>query len=332
MALDILVLGGTSWLGGTVAREALRRGHRVTCLARGESGQAPGGVTWVRADRWSEDAFDAVLDKDWDSVVDVGRQPVMVRSALAALADRTRHWIFVSTCSVYADDSTPRQDESAPLHEPWSGEGVAADEDYGSAKVACELACRDAVPADRLLVARSGLIAGHGDRSDRFGYWPARLDRAHDGQPVLTHSRGAAVQVIDVLDLAAWLVTGTEATAAGTYNVLGDVVTLDDVLSACARKTGSEPTYSSVDQTWLTRQGVAEWSGPGSLPLWLPMPDYAGHMTRSNAAARRSGLTLRPLSDTVASALAWERELGLTRERRAGLSPAREAELIALST
>ncbi len=328
MAFTVLVLGGTSWLGGATARQAHARGHQVTCLARGESGPVPEEVTWVRADRWRDDAYDGVREERWDAVVDVSRQPVLVRSALDALAARTGHWVFVSTCSVYADDSTPGQDESAPLHEPWGGVGGAGADHYGPAKVACEQACRQALSPDRLLVARSGLIAGYGDRSDRFGYWPARLARPGGPDRVLVPRRDTAVQVIDVEDLAQWLVTCAEDRISGAVNALGDSVSLNDVLVACEGAADARPAYLEAAGTWLAEHDVAPWSGQESLPLWLPLPEHAGFMTRTNDAATESGLRFRPLSETVAAALGWEVGVGLERDRKAGLTPQREAALL----
>jgi 2'-hydroxyisoflavone reductase len=329
-AQRILVLGGTSWLGGAVARVAVDRGHEVTCLARGQSGGAPDGVRWVRADRWQPGAYDDVADVAWDTVVDVSRQPEQVRSALSDLAERTRHWIYVSSCSVYRDDSVPDGDESAALHEPWSGTGTASDEEYAQAKVSCETACRGAVPEDRLLVARAGLIGGYGDLSDRLGYWTARMARAvPPRETVLVPPTDAPVQVVDVEDLSAWLVACAEVGTSGTYNVTGDVVSLGDLLRLSADVTGRHPTYAEADQEFLEEQKVQPWSGDDSLPLWLPMPQYAGFMSRRNDAAKAVGLRLRPLRETLAAALAWETELGLDRDRRAGLAPTRESEVLA---
>jgi nucleoside-diphosphate-sugar epimerase len=327
--LDLLVLGGTSWLGGAVARQARDRGHRVTCLARGESGTPPDGVTWVRADRAADGAYDEVAGRDWDSVVDVSWQPDLVRSALAALADRAGHWVYVSSCSVYADDSLPGQAEDAAVHPAHQGSGEVAIEVYGPAKVACEEAVVAAMGADHSARARAGLIGGYGDRSDRLGYWPARVDRAGDGAPVLVPPRDTPLQVVDVEDLAAWLVHVAEHRVAGVFNALGDVTTLGAVLQACEAATGRRPSYVEVGDGWLDEQEVAPWMGPESLPLWLPRPQYAGFMTRRNDAALAAGLTLRSLRETVTASLAWERERGVDRERRAGLSPAREAELVA---
>ena len=326
-ALDLLVLGGTSWLGGAVARRAVARGHRVTCLARGESGTPPEGVEWVRADRADAAAYDEVR-RPWDAVVDVSWQPALVRSALAALAPGARHWVYVSSCSVYADDRTPHADEEAPLHEPFTGSGDADMEAYGPAKVACELACVEAMGEEHVLLARAGLIGGYGDRSDRFGYWPARVARSRDGEPVLAPPRDAPLQVINVEDLADWLVRAAEDGTAGAVNATGDETTVGEVLDLSAREAHRTPAWREATDDWLTEQQVEPWAGPDSLPLWLPLPAYAGFMTRDNTRAHKAGLQPRPLGDTVRDALRWERELGLDRSRRAGLSPGREAELL----
>lgn len=326
--LDLLVLGGTSWLGGAVARHAAVRGHRVTCLARGESGEPPTGVRWVRADRSRPGAYDAVTGAAWDAVIEVSWQPDFVRAALDALAVQAHHWVYVSSVSVYTDDATPGQAEDAEVHEPWSGSGPADRDVYGPAKVACEQAALSALGADRVLVSRAGLIGGYGDRSDRFGYWPARVARASERDMVLVARRDAPAQVVDVEDLASWLVTAAERRTPGILNAVGDVTTLAAVLDACAAGALRSPHFVEAGDEWLLGAGVESWAGSESLPLWLPGEEYAGHSTRSNDAARAAGLSLTPLADTVRSALRWERELGLDRDRRAGLTPAFEAELL----
>jgi nucleoside-diphosphate-sugar epimerase len=336
---SILVLGGTSWLGGTVARLARDAGHDVTCLARGASGSAPDGVTWVTADRDDPaTAYDKVTGRSWDAVIDVARQPAHVRGAVDALAGSAGHWVFVSTCSVYADDSTPGQDESGPLHEPWVGADpleLAPDEQYGPAKVACEQAVLAARPD--ALVARSGLIVGYGDPSDRFGYWPARYaDAAADARgsnetgrsEILLAPRGHDLQLIDVEDMAAWLVSCAVERIGGVANAMSPPVTLGELYHTCADVLGAEPAVVEPTDSWLQEREVAPWMGPDSLPLWLPQPEYAGFMTRDVTAAVRLGLTSRPLAESVRASLEWERERGLHRDRRAGLTLAREAELV----
>jgi len=323
--LTVLVLGGTSWLGGAVARHAHAAGHDVTCLARGASGSVPTGVDWISADRDEPaTAYDEAAGRRWDVVVDVARQPLHVRGALEALSGRVGHWLFVSTCSVYADNSVPGEDESARLHEPWPGEGLAPDEEYGPAKVACEQAVLAAHPD--ALIARSGLIVGHGDRSDRFGYWPARF--ARDGQPVLVPPRDHALQVVEVEEFAAWLVRAAERRTGGVMNVTGPPVTLGDLFAVCAAVVDGPVDLVEAPDGWLREQQVEPWTGPDSLPLWLPHPEYAGLMTRDTSVVTAAGLRHRPLDEVVRAALAWERACGLDRDRRAGLSAPRERELL----
>ena len=325
---SLLVLGGTSWLGGAVARHAVATGHAVTCLARGASGEVPAGAELVVGDRDDPaTAYAAVADRDWDAVVDVARQPLHVRGAVDALGGRVVHWVFVSTCNVYADDGTPGADESADLRDPWTGEGLAPDEEYGPAKVACEQAVLAAHPD--ALVARSGLIVGHGDPSDRFGYWPARFARATPGERVLLAPSGQALQIVDVEDFAAWLVQCAVTGTGGVVNAMGPMHTLADLYTACAAAVGHQVTGVEVSDAWLQEHEVTPWMGEDSLSLWLPQPEYAGFMARDRSAAGRIGLSHRPLLESVRAALAWERERGLHRPRRSGLTPAAEAALLA---
>lgn len=328
----MLVLGGTAWLGREVARAALQEGWDVTCLARGASGGVVEGARLVRADRTQPAAYADVAARDWDAVVDVARQPGQVRPALAALAERAGHWTFVSSCSVYADHGVVGADESATLLPPLR-DAVGAPEQYGEAKVACEQAAQHALP-DRLLVARPGLIAGPGDTSDRFGYWPGRFALAAAGDPgwpasvLVPDAPAFSTQTLDVRDLAAWLVRSAAAGTTGVLDAVGEPVPLAAVLAAAARVAGYDGPVEPVDPRWLHEQGVEDWMGPRSLPLWIADPAWAGFAARDGGAARATGLTHRPLDDLLADALRWERELGLHRERAAGLTAGQERALL----
>ena len=324
--MDLLILGGTQWLGRELAREAIARGDRVTCLARGEAGAVAPRAELVAADRDRPDAYDAVGDRDWDVVIDLTRQPGHARRAAAALAGRARHVVFVSSCSVYARHDEPGADESAALL-PALADDASTPETYGEAKVACEAAWRGAA-SDRLLGVRPGLIAGPGDPSDRAGYWVARA--ARDRAPMLVPEiPDAAVQAIDVRDLVRFLLDGAARGLTGTLNAVGDRTTFAEWL-AVSRELGAhdgEVVVASADR--LAELGVNEWAGPDSLPLWIADPTWNAFLDRSNAAAEREGLVLRPVRESLADVLAWERSAGLGRERRAGLGAERERELIA---
>lgn len=333
--MRILVLGGTAWLSGAVARTAVAAGHEVTCLARGRSGSMPDGVRAVLADRDDDGALDGVRAEDWDLVVDVARQPGQVRRAAQALAPHARHYAFVSTGNVYADHSRPGADETAELLTPLEADAMTSMEEYGPAKVACEQAVIEAFGAGRALLARAGLIGGPGDASGRTGYWPWRFARpsAPDGAVLVPSRRNVPCQVIDVRDLAAWLVEAGLAGVAGAYNAVGPTTTLADHLDVARRVAGHTGPLVEASDAWLAERGVEEWMGERSLPLWLHDPAFAGFAAASSAKARAAGLVTRPLEQALADVLAWElvqdAELGADRSRGAGLTDADERALIA---
>lgn len=326
--MRLLVLGGTVFLSRAVAAEAVTRGHRVTCAARGVSGEAPDGAELVRVDRDDPDGLDPLTGRTFDAVVDVERLSVpRLRRALSALGAGVGHWTYVSTSSVYADSASAGQRaETAPLLDPVPDDVDTGDpEAYGPLKVACENVVREMI-GDRAFVCRPGLIAGPGDWSDRFGYWPARVSLG--GRFLAPGRPEDRVQYVDVRDCAAWIVTAAETGLVATLDAICPPMPWGEWLSAviAATNTDAEPTW--VSQDFLLEQGVAPWMGPGSLPLWLPMPEYAGFMSRDVTGSLAAGLRIRPAQDTASAAFGWEQERGLTRERRTGLSPEREAELL----
>lgn len=313
----VLVLGGTAWLGRELARTAVAGQAEVVCLARGESGAAPRGVRHVRADRTEPGAYDQ-LDGEWDEVIELAYEPALVGSALDALADRARHWTLVSSVSVYRRNDEPGADESAEMVEP---EDLT---DYAQAKVAAERAAASRL-GERLLVVRPGLITGPGDLSDRFGYWMARL---HRGGCVLTPTTaGRHVQVIDVADLAMWIINAGDADRTGIVNAVGESHEFEDFLAEARSVTGFAGEFVTVDDAWLLEHDVRFWAGPRSLPLWLPIAD-AAFAERSNATYLEAGGIVRPLRDTIATVLDDEVTRDPERSRRSGLSPEEEADLL----
>jgi 2'-hydroxyisoflavone reductase len=309
----MLVLGGTAWLGRTVALEALRRGHDVTCLARGSS-EPPPGATFVTADRDLDDGLAAVAGEAWDAVVDVTRHPGHARRAVRDLA--ARHRVLVSTGNVYARFDALEQPEDSALRDPLDGDLMTDMEDYGEAKVACENAVRDA--ASTVTIVRSGLIGGPGDWSGRTGYWPWRFAHPVGERVVVPDELDFPCAIVDVRDLAAWLVTVAERRLDGTFNATGPTAPLAEVLAVAAHVAGSTAEPLPVGRDLLAELGVGAWMGPASLPLWIDDPDWRGFATMDTSRSRAAGLVTRPLEETLRDTLAFEETR--TVPRRAGLS------------
>jgi nucleoside-diphosphate-sugar epimerase len=321
--MRLLVLGGTVFLSRAVAEEAVRRGHDVTCACRGESGSVPEGARHVVWDRNYPAPSTLVEGAELDAVVDVARHPSWVRSAVAAFPDA--HWVFVSTISVYTDDSIPNGTvDTLPTHEPiHTDEDPASGPDvYGAMKVACEQAVTEG--AGSSVVVRPGLIVGPGDRSGRFSYWPHRI--ADGGEVLAPGSPDERVQVIDVRDLASWLVDLAENRVTGVFHGTGRAMGRADFLEEIADGVGLEAPdrrWTWVDQDFLAEHDVEPWDGPRSLPVWLPQPEYAWLMSVDVEASYDAGLRTRPLADTARDTLAWLR--GEPDSPVAGLDRAAEA-------
>lgn len=302
--MHLVVLGGTAFLSRAVAVDALARGHRVTCVARGVSGDVPDGAELLRWDR-DEPALPALDALAPDAVVDVAKLPSHVRRALGAFPDA--HWVLVSTVSVYAETSRPfgTVDDTpvlAPVVEDLDPR--SSPEAYGAMKVACEDLVRAGAASST--VVRPGLIVGPGDPTGRFTSWAARAEAAHaDGAGLLVPGEPEdLVQVVDVRDLAAWIVDLAEHRTEGTFDAVCPPLARAGFVAALAAAVGPvHPRW--VPSAALLEAGVPEWNGPGALTVWVGAPGTEGFLARDPRTALDAGLRPRPLAATVEDTLAW---------------------------
>lgn len=328
--MRLLVLGGTGFLGRHLVRSALERGAAVDCLARGRSGSLPDGARLLRGDR-DRDAVrkwcEAEPGTRWDAVVDLAGRPEHAAAAARALAGRTGRWLFVSTVNVYRDAAARGGDETDAVLAP-TGETIGdGPEHYPAAKAACETAWLAGAGEERGTILRPGLVGGPGDPSGRSGYWPWRLSRRDRERAVAPDAPDAPLQIVDVRDLADFVLHLLWTETAGVFDAVGERTTLGRALELAGSR-GPGPSVLRADPAGLLRAGVAPWSGPRSLPLWIPDPALHGWLDRSGEAAVRAGLRRRPLARTFADTLPGERERRAAGPAEAGLTDAEEDEVI----
>lgn len=324
--MDLLVLGGTVFVGRAVVADALARGHRVTVFHRGRHGEdAHPGAEHVHGDRATD--LHLLDGRTWDAVVDTcGFDGPTVGAAAGRLAGRVGHYGFVSSVSVYRDWPAARVTEDSPVKE----EG---DEDtYGAGKVAAERAAAAALPG-RVLVSRPGLIVGPYENIGRLPYWLRRV--AAGGEVLAPGDPDEPRQWVDARDLAAFHLDSAERGTTGVFNTVGPPgqFTMRDLLETCRDVTGSDATFTWVDGATIAGAGIAPWT---ELPIWLWDADEdTGHTWDVDVTrARDAGLAARPLRETVEDTWAWVEagaDLGGYRSQYAVPPPDAEKERAALT-
>ena len=331
--MKLLILGGTMFLGRHLVEAALGRGHEVTLFNRGQHNpELFPEVEKLRGDR--DGNLDALRGRRWDAVIDTcGYVPRLVRDSAELLADASNLYVFISSISVYPDHSQP-VDETSKVGtlEDESVEEITG-ETYGPLKVLSEQAAEKAMPG-RVLVIRPGLIVGPDDKTVRFSYWTARVARG--GEVLAPGSPDKQIQLIDSRDLAEWTVRMAEEFRTGVYHANGPDyrLTMGRFLEECRSLSGSDARLTWVDEKFLLERGVEAWS---ELPLWVADDDEPHRYFLANNIdkALASGLTFRPLADTIRDTLAWQKHNEVTTNEQPGvpvpnltLKPERERDLL----
>jgi len=332
--LRILILGGTGFTGPYQVRYALSRGHKVTTFNRGKThpGELPGEVEQLIGDRNGQ--LDALKDRQWDVVIDNPTTlPAWVRDAAQILKGNVDRYVFISTISVYAetskgvDETAPlaKYDGADPFKETLEAMRASGFKTYGPLKALSEQETQKWFPGKTLII-RPGLIVGPRDETDRFTYWPVRIDRGGDvlapGMP------NDPVQFIDARDLAEWTIRMVENRETGTYNATGPAKPLGigSMLDGIKRALNANAKFTWIPADFLKQQKVEAWS---DMPVWTG--EESGMARTSISRALAQGLTFRPLADTARDTLAWFQSQPQDRQSKmkAGLSPEREAEVLA---
>ena len=324
----LLILGGTGFIGPHLTEEAQRRGWRVTHFNRGKT--APGGAKDVETligDRKGK--LDALSGRSFDAVIDdTGYIPKYVKTSAELLAPHVGYCLYISSISAYASFAKPN-DEHSPLGKLTDpGAEKVTDETYGPMKALCEQYSAAAF-SGRVGIVRPGYIVGPLDPTDRFTYWPVRASRG--GEMLVPGTPGDPVQVIDVRDLVAFMMTLVESRTDGTFNAVSPprAFTMGGLITASQRASPDAGTQA----LWVPEDFLAAHSKPDELdlPIWAPLKgDFAGASLNSIESARKAGLRSRPLEITVRDTLAWFQTLPAERQSklRAGLDPVREADML----
>lgn len=326
--LRVLFLGGTGFLGPPTVRELLARGHEVTLFNRGRTNvDLFPELEKLHGDR-TKDVSALAGDRRWDAIIDTSAYfPRVVDLIAEQLAARVERYVLISTMSVYPDFLAENAEDSplVELADP-SVEQVTG-ETYGGLKALCEAAAERSWPG-RTLNIRPGLIVGPGDPTDRLTWWPVRVHRG--GEALAPGDPELPIRFIDARDLARWTVYCLEQGSHGVYNAIGPAggLTMAEFLYGCKVVLGADCRFTWVDNDFLAEQKVNSWMGEDSLPIWIPAAKP--YVASTWDKARAAGLAHRPTGDTIRDTLAWAlAERGTERAWRSGITPEREAELLA---
>lgn len=331
--LRVLILGGTGFIGPHFVHALTGAGHTVTLFNRGKRDpEAKQGVEQLLGDRNGD--LTSLAGRDWDVVIDnSGYTPGQVELSTSQLRKHAKYYLFISSIAVYDDFQNPPIDESHQLAPIGT---MATDklegDNYGPLKVLCEALVEKAYGKQACIV-RPTYIAGPGDFSDRFTYWPLRVSQG--GEMLAPGAPDDPIQFIDVRDLADFVRLCAEKRIAGRYNLTTPPrwATMGKLLEASKRVTGADPKFRWAGAEFLMEQKAIEpgmWASQ-EIPIWAPPSGQSlGHGLVASARAEARGLKVRPLETTIRDTLEWQKTRPAEKQKlRAGLTPEREAELLA---
>ncbi|MFJ7725278.1 SDR family oxidoreductase [Neobacillus sp. NPDC097160] len=336
--MKVLILGGTRFLGRALVEEALGRGHEITLFNRGTNNEAFPDVEQLIGNRDSDVSL--LKNRKWDVLIDTcGFAPHQIKKIAEVLRDNIEHYTFISSISVYKDWIPLNITEDYHL-QPMPSEDKLKDveagkispyEYYGALKVLCEIEAEKHWPG-RILQIRAGQLVGPFDYTDRLPYWVQRV--AQGGKVLVPGRSNRRVQLIDIRDIATWVFNMAENRKAGTFNVTGpnNQLTIGELLNTCKAVINSDAEFVWVEERFLLKHKVQPWT---EMPLWIPetflleeeTEPWKGAFSFNIEKAVNSGLSFRPLEDTVYDVYQWEKARK-DKEPKAGISQVREQELL----
>jgi len=334
--MNLLILGGTVFLGRHLTEAALARGHRVTLFNRGRHNPELFPETErIRGDRWED--LGLLAGRCWDGVIDTsGHMPRTVRASGERLAAAVQHYTFISSVLAYRDFSKVHGlSEHSPLTtsvDPTAQHPTP--QTLGPLKALCEQELQSLVPG-RLLIVRAGFLFGLHDPTDRSIYWVQRV--AQGGEVLVPGKRDRPVQLIDVRDLAEWILKSIEHRITGVYNATGpsypSSLSLERLLQVCKAESRSDARMTWVDDQFLLKAGVK----PLEFPFWMPGAHGGGEIDSNKAID--AGLDFRPIEETVRHILSRNAtgqsfaplRIGIARDREDGLLQAWHAQSVPVS-
>lgn len=339
--MDILILGGTRFLGRYLVKAALEKGHGVTLFNRGSHPDVFSEIEQLKGDRDGD--LEMLKGRNWDAVIDTSGFIPRTVSKSCRLLNQVNHYTYISSGSVYKDPSKPGIDENAEVHtlnnqkveEITRGTaGPIYGEYYGPLKSLSEKAAEKELPG-KVLAIRAGQIVGPYDYTDRLPYW---LKRISEGGEILSPGRpDRPIQFIDAMDLAQWIIQMIEKSITGAFNAVGPeyTLTMRQLLEECKKVSKSNAAFTWVPEKFLMDNKVEPW---GEMPLWIPeefpLPGakkpWNGFLAVDNKKAINNGLRFRPLSETLKDILDWEKNRPESDERKAGINQQRESKLLQL--
>jgi len=327
--LRILILGGTGFIGPYQVQYALDRGHRVTLFNRGRTNpQLFPQVEKLVGDRNGD--LKSLEGHQWDVVIDnSATDPKWVELSAGLLQRSVKQYVFVSTRSVYFDTSRVPMSIEAPVFTPENTKVEPGKPlPYGLAKALAEKTAQKYFP-DRALIVRPGLIIGPGDLTDRFTYWPVRIER--DGEVLAPGDGTDPVQIIDARDLCEWMIRLVEQSVTGVYNAVGprNSRSFAELLYGIKAVTTSNASFTWVDADFLAAHDVRPYQ---EMPVWMPARNGKEGFARFDLTREIAlGLTFRPLAVTARDTLDYYHAQPPDRQAtlRAGISPEREREVLA---